>query len=157
MTIFENKLTGKSIDLLPDPEFLFLPAFLLLLPAVEAAQLRQRYPLLVRRSVRRLVHFRRGVRETEPALRDPLLHAAGVGDLFPVRKNGGRPIGFSAHRRITVGGGDFYFFFIFMYDIQHCFICRPSDSNVSEMLESNPGQLRLRHWLSDALTTRLDL
>ncbi len=103
MKIFNKKiLTGESIDLLPDAEFLFLPAFLLLLPAVEAAQLRQRYPLLVRRSVRRLVHFRRGVGETEPALRDPLLHAAGVGDLFPVRKNGGRPVGFSAHRRIKV-------------------------------------------------------
>ncbi len=25
------------------------------------------------------------------------------------------------------------------------------------MLRSNPGQLRLRHWLSDALTTRIDL
>jgi hypothetical protein len=25
------------------------------------------------------------------------------------------------------------------------------------MLGSNPGQLRLRHWLRDALTTRLDL
>ncbi len=25
------------------------------------------------------------------------------------------------------------------------------------MLGTNPGQLRLRHWLSDALTTRLDL
>jgi hypothetical protein len=25
------------------------------------------------------------------------------------------------------------------------------------MLGSNPGQLRIRHWLSDALTTRLDL
>jgi hypothetical protein len=23
-------------------------------------------------------------------------------------------------------------FFLFMYDIQHCFICRPSDSTVSE-------------------------
>jgi hypothetical protein len=26
----------------------------------------------------------------------------------------------------------FGFFFLFMYDIQHCFICRPSDSTVSE-------------------------
>jgi hypothetical protein len=25
-----------------------------------------------------------------------------------------------------------YFFLFFMYDIQHCFICRPSDSTVSE-------------------------
>ncbi len=31
---------------------------------------------------------------------------------------------------------------ICMDDIQHCFICRPSDSTVSET-----GQLRLRHWL----------
>jgi hypothetical protein len=37
-----------------------------------------------------------------------------------------------------------------MYDIQHCFICRPSDSTVS----ADAG--RLRHWLSDALTIRLD-
>ncbi len=29
--------------------------------------------------------------------------------------------------------GDFFWiFFFFMYDIQHCFICRPSDSTVSE-------------------------
>jgi hypothetical protein len=28
--------------------------------------------------------------------------------------------------------GDFMDFFLFMYDIQHCFICRPSDSTVSE-------------------------
>jgi hypothetical protein len=29
--------------------------------------------------------------------------------------------------------GDFFgFFSFFMYDIQHCFICRPSDSTVSE-------------------------
>ncbi len=27
---------------------------------------------------------------------------------------------------------DFWIFFFFMYDIQHCFICRPSDSTVSE-------------------------
>ncbi len=29
-------------------------------------------------------------------------------------------------------GGFFLDFFFFMYDIQHCFICRPSDSSVSE-------------------------
>ncbi len=27
---------------------------------------------------------------------------------------------------------DFLLFFIFIYDIQHCFICRPSDSTVLE-------------------------
>jgi hypothetical protein len=51
-----------------------------------------------------------------------------------------------------------FFWIIFMYDIQHCFIYRPSDSTVSEdAAVPNPGQMRLRHWLSDALTTRLDL
>jgi hypothetical protein len=30
-----------------------------------------------------------------------------------------------------VKGGGFFGFFLFMYDIQHCFICRPSDSTVS--------------------------
>jgi hypothetical protein len=46
-----------------------------------------------------------------------------------------------------------------MYDIEHCFICRQSDSTVSENAEFEPRTvaLRLRHWLSDALTTRLDL
>jgi hypothetical protein len=28
--------------------------------------------------------------------------------------------------------GGFFGFFLFMYDIQHCFICRPSDFTVSE-------------------------
>jgi hypothetical protein len=28
--------------------------------------------------------------------------------------------------------GDFFGFFLFLNDIQHCFICRPSDSTVSE-------------------------
>ncbi len=28
--------------------------------------------------------------------------------------------------------GDFFGFFHFIYDIQHCFICRPSDSTVPE-------------------------
>jgi hypothetical protein len=42
-----------------------------------------------------------------------------------------------------------------MYCIQHCFICRPSDSTVSE--DAGIELLRLRHWHSDAPTTRLDL
>jgi hypothetical protein len=37
-----------------------------------------------------------------------------------------------------------------MYDIQHCFIYRPSDSIVSEDV------IKPTHWLSDALTTRLE-
>ncbi len=28
--------------------------------------------------------------------------------------------------------GGFFGFFLFLYDIQHCFICRPSDSTASE-------------------------
>jgi hypothetical protein len=42
------------------------------------------------------------------------------------------------------------------FGIQHCFIRRPSESSVSEDA-GIPGQLRLRHWLSDALVTRLHL
>ncbi len=50
-------------------------------------------------------------------------------------------------------------FGFFMYVlIQHCFICRPSDSTVSADAGTEPiGQLRLRHWLSEALATRLHL
>jgi hypothetical protein len=47
-----------------------------------------------------------------------------------------------------------------MYDIQYCFIYRPSDSIVSEDAGIEPRtvtSLRLRHWLSDAPTTQLDL
>ncbi len=49
-------------------------------------------------------------------------------------------------------------FFFSMDCIQHCFICRPSDSTVSEDAVIEPrGQLKLVIWQSDALTTRLDL
>jgi hypothetical protein len=33
----------------------------------------------------------------------------------------------------------------FMYAIQQCFICRPSDSTVSEDAGRDPGLLRLWH------------
>jgi hypothetical protein len=57
-----------------------------------------------------------------------------------------RLLHFSCPIHLTRG---FFWIFLCVYFIQHCFICRPSDSTVSE--------LRLRHWLSDALATRLDL
>jgi hypothetical protein len=42
--------------------------------------------------------------------------------------------------------------------MQHCFICRPSDSTVSENAGIEPRTVAtIRHLLSDALTTRLDL
>jgi hypothetical protein len=47
----------------------------------------------------------------------------------------------------------FYIFFIYFfsrYFIQHCFICRPSDSTASE----DAGiEMRLQHWLSDGSGT----
>ncbi len=43
----------------------------------------------------------------------------------------------------------------FMYFIQHCFICRPLDSTVSE--DAGIELLRFCHWQSDALTTWQDL
>jgi hypothetical protein len=51
----------------------------------------------------------------------------------------------------------FFFGFCFQYFIEQGFICCPSDPLCQRMLESNPGQLQLAYWLSDALTTRLDL
>ncbi len=59
------------------------------------------------------------------------------------------------HFRKFKKGGLFLFF---LYFIQLCFICRPSDSTVSEDAGIEPqGQLRLWRWLSDVLTTGLDL
>jgi hypothetical protein len=50
------------------------------------------------------------------------------------------------------------FFLLFMYEIQHCFICRPSDSTVTENAGIGARTVAtIRHWLSDALSTRLDL
>ncbi len=54
--------------------------------------------------------------------------------------------------RLITGG----FFFKVPYFIQLCFICRPSDSNVSEDAGIEPKRLQLSHWQSDALTIRLD-
>ncbi len=47
----------------------------------------------------------------------------------------------------SVNKGDFFYV---LYSTPQIPLCR-------RMLGSNPGQCRLRHWLSDALTTLLDL
>ncbi len=52
----------------------------------------------------------------------------------------------------------FWFFFLSTYFIQDCFICRSSDSPcVGGRWDGIQDNLRLRHWLSGALTTRLNL
>ncbi len=51
------------------------------------------------------------------------------------------------------------FFWILNYFIQHCFICRPSDSTVpvNAGIEPRTVSTKALGWLSDAVTTRLDL
>ncbi len=45
----------------------------------------------------------------------------------------------------TFFNGEFYGFLLFMYDIQHCFICRPSDSTVPEDAEIEPRTVVTRY------------
>jgi hypothetical protein len=55
-------------------------------------------------------------------------------------------------------GGFCLDFFLFMYVIQHCFICRPADSTVSEDAGIEPRTVaNLALAAPDAQTTRLDL
>jgi hypothetical protein len=50
------------------------------------------------------------------------------------------------------------YFYLLMCFIQHCFICRPSDSTVSEDAGIEPRTgCDLLHWQSGVLTIRLDL
>ncbi len=59
----------------------------------------------------------------------------------------------------NVRTGTFFLLFLLKYIIQHCCICRPTDSTVSEDagIKPNPGLFGLWHWQSDALTTWLDV
>ncbi len=48
-------------------------------------------------------------------------------------------------------------FLFILYVIQHCFICRPQIPLCRRMLGPNPWLLRLYHWQSDAINSRLAL
>ncbi len=50
-----------------------------------------------------------------------------------------------------------FFRFFSMYCIQHCFICRPSDTTVSEDAGIEPRTVATAALAVDALTTQLDL
>jgi hypothetical protein len=53
--------------------------------------------------------------------------AKSIGNVLTNRQNAAKC---SSPRNLK--GGFFGFFFFFMYDTQHCFICLPSDTTVSE-------------------------
>ncbi len=59
--------------------------------------------------------------------------------------------------KVRTGKGDFWVFFLFMFDIQHCFICRPADSTVSVDAGIEPRAVAITALAVRALTTRLDL
>jgi hypothetical protein len=67
--------------------------------------------------------------------------------------------------RTKFGEGRGLVFFLLMYDIQHCFICRPSDSTVSEDTGIETRTVatttalavrRSNHWAIDLIHSRID-
>jgi hypothetical protein len=63
----------------------------------------------------------------------------------------------SPHQTTIIKQGNSLGFFLCMYLINTALSAAPQIPLCQRMLRSNPGQLRLRHWLSDALSTRLHL